>query len=307
MKLWIQSEDPAQAEALEALLTPLAEQCVAKEGLDGRFQAAVLMVDGQTIRQTNLRTRGVDRVTDVLSFPETRYPKGTAKDNAKRLRQALDPDTGRIHLGDIMICLDQAARQAEEYGHSLKRETAYLFVHGLCHLLGYDHEDEARQRAMRALEEAVLGSAGLGRVDDGALLALAWEARAQAYTPYSGYPVGACLLGEDGRTFLGCNVENASYGLTMCAERNAVFKAVSEGARRFVALAVTAEGSLPFPCGACRQVLYEFSPELRVLVADKGRIVETTLAELLPNGFGPNALPERPSKQTDSQTESQSV
>ena len=293
MKLWIQSEDPTQAEATEAWLTPLAEQCLQLEGLEGRYQAAVLLVAEQTIRQTNQRTRGVDRVTDVLSFPETRYPKGTARHNAKRLRQALDPDTGHIHLGDIMICLDQAARQAEAYGHSVKRETAYLFVHGLCHLLGYDHEDDAQKAAMRGLEEAVLRPAGLGRVDDDALIALAWKARSFAYTPYSGYPVGACLLDEAGQTFLGCNVENASYGLTLCAERNAVFKAVSEGARRFTALAIVAEGSLPFPCGACRQVLYEFAPELRILVADRERTVATTLAELLPNGFGPNALPER--------------
>ena len=114
-----------------------------------------------------------------------------------------------------------------------------------------------------------------------------------SYAPYSGYPVGAALLGTDGKVYTGCNVENAAYGNTLCAERTALCKAVSEGAREFVAIAIAARGSAPFPCGACRQSLYEFAPDLRVLVTwGEGEVDKTTLPALLPHGFGPKDLPD---------------
>lgn len=125
---------------------------------------------------------------------------------------------------------------------------------------------------------------------DERLLEAAREAREFAYAPYSGYKVGAALLAKDGRVFTGCNVENAAYGNAMCAERTALFKAVSEGAREFTAVAIAGSGSAPFPCGACRQSLYEFAPELRVLVTWDGQVRRTTLAALLPEGFGPSSL-----------------
>lgn len=125
---------------------------------------------------------------------------------------------------------------------------------------------------------------------DERLLKAAREAREFAYAPYSGYKVGAALLAKDGRVFTGCNVENAAYGNAMCAERTALFKAVSEGAREFTAVAIAGSGSAPFPCGACRQSLYEFAPELRVLVTWDGQVSKTTLAALLPQGFGPSSL-----------------
>jgi cytidine deaminase len=125
------------------------------------------------------------------------------------------------------------------------------------------------------------------------LVALALQAREQAYAPYSHFPVGAALLGRSGRVFTGCNVENAAYPLTTCAERTAVSKAVSEGERQFEAIAVvTATGATP--CGSCRQILREFGgPEgdLRVIVADTaGRVRTFTIAELLPAGFTPDQL-----------------
>lgn len=98
------------------------------------------------------------------------------------------------------------------------------------------------------------------------------------------------LLSEDGRVFTGCNVENAAYGNTLCAERTALVKAVSEGVRRFTKIAIASSGSAPFPCGACRQSLYEFAPGLDVLVTWDGQVRKTTLAQLLPEGFGPSSL-----------------
>lgn len=125
---------------------------------------------------------------------------------------------------------------------------------------------------------------------DEKLLEMAVEMRRYSYVPYSHYAVGAALLGKDGRVFTGCNVENAAYGNTLCAERTALCKAVSEGAREFEAIAIASSGSAPFPCGACRQSLYEFAPELRVLVTWDGNVRKTTLRELLPEGFGPASL-----------------
>lgn len=126
-------------------------------------------------------------------------------------------------------------------------------------------------------------------MNDRELIERALAARRHAYAPYSGFAVGAALLAADGRVFTGCNVENASFGLTCCAERVAVFAAVSAGVRAFHALAVVADTPRPVsPCGACRQVLCEFGAGSRVILANlKGDIRVTTPEELLPDRFGP--------------------
>jgi cytidine deaminase len=117
------------------------------------------------------------------------------------------------------------------------------------------------------------------------LIRQAMEARAQAYAPYSKYAVGSALLTGSGRVFTGVNVENASYSLTICAERAAVASAVSAGETEFIAIAVATEVGVS-PCGACRQVLREFGADIKVLVADStGAFRETSVAELLPDGF----------------------
>ena len=121
------------------------------------------------------------------------------------------------------------------------------------------------------------------------LLAAAQEAMANAYAPYSNYHVGAAVLTGGGRVCVGCNVENASYGLAICAERLAICKAVSEGEREIVALAVVTDGEAPAaPCGACRQVMAEFSPSGDMIVVwrgAKGKPQVQTLRDLLPWAF----------------------
>ena len=122
------------------------------------------------------------------------------------------------------------------------------------------------------------------------LLRAAAKASKSAHAPYSKFHVGSALLASDGKIFTGCNVENASYGLTICAERNAVFHAVATGAKKFSAVAIVASGDqMPYPCGACRQVLAEFcGPETKVFIAPISKLAdyeETTLGELLPKTF----------------------
>ncbi|MGH2531219.1 MAG: cytidine deaminase [Thermomicrobiales bacterium] len=135
-----------------------------------------------------------------------------------------------------------------------------------------------------------------GREDAERLLAVAREAATRAYVPYSGFPVGAAILTRDGSVIGGCNVENASYPLTVCAERVAVGNAVAAGHRDFVAIAVTAPKLASVtPCGGCRQVLNEFQPRTGQLLVvldgdDEPEIVP--LSELLPRSFGPRALEE---------------
>ncbi|MBN1233091.1 MAG: cytidine deaminase [Candidatus Coatesbacteria bacterium] len=118
------------------------------------------------------------------------------------------------------------------------------------------------------------------------LISEAKKVSQNAYSPYSSFQVGAAILTIDGEVFAGCNVENSSYGLTSCAERNAVFRAISEGKREFTAIAIyTPTEKLTFPCGACRQVLIEFAENMiMILASDKNEAI-FNLKELLPNGF----------------------
>lgn len=123
------------------------------------------------------------------------------------------------------------------------------------------------------------------------LLKLAIEAREKSYSPYSHYKVGAALLTTSGKIYTGCNIENAAYTPSNCAERTAIFKAVSEGERDFAAIAVaTINGGAP--CGICRQVIREFAPNLTIIVGNvEGDYQVFTLTDLLPHSFGPENLP----------------
>jgi len=130
---------------------------------------------------------------------------------------------------------------------------------------------------------------------DQELIAAALKAREKAYVPYSRFPVGAALITEDGTLYMGCNIENASFGLTNCGERTAIFKAVSDGHQRFTAIAVVADTDGPVsPCGACRQVMSEFGPDARVLLTNlKGDVAVTSVRDLLPGAFRNSDLPPR--------------
>lgn len=121
---------------------------------------------------------------------------------------------------------------------------------------------------------------------DGELIDYAKKALDNSYAPYSHFNVGAALLTDDDKLFLGCNIENASYGATICAERTAIFKAVSEGYRHFNRIAIVArDGSTAYPCGICLQVMNEFMPDGSIILEDKGDLVSYKVSDLLPHGF----------------------
>jgi len=129
-------------------------------------------------------------------------------------------------------------------------------------------------------------------VDEDALVRAAWDARERAYAPYSNFLVGAAVVGEDGSVHTGANVENASYGLSICAERVAASAAVAAGVRRLDRVAVVSSAEEPAsPCGACRQFLFEFNPDIVVTSEGRnGRRRSWRLSELLVDGFGPASL-----------------
>lgn len=287
----IQDLPPETQRTLEGV----AEACVKAEGLRVPVSACLHVVDDERIHEINRETRGVDRATDVLSFPTVQYPKGTAKDNEKRVRREYDPETGACFLGDILLSMPRAKAQAEEYGHSLRREMCYLTAHAMFHLMGYDHEADADKAKMRAMEEQALRIYEMpegDRMKDQALYETACEAMEGAYAPYSHFLVGAALLCESGAVYTGVNVENASYGATICAERAAACAAVAHGERRFLKIAIAGSGSVAWHCGVCRQVLAEFAaPDMLVLAGKAGEPYhERTLEELLPHSFGPKDL-----------------
>lgn len=276
------------SKAQQALLMRAALAAFAAEGLAVPAAAGLTLCGNADIRAVNREQRGIDSATDVLSFPTVRYPNGeTAARHPERLKKEWSSEYGACFLGDILISLDTAQKQAAEYGHAFERELCYLLVHGLFHLMGYDHMDEREKKRMREKEEQALSAIGMRRVGQEEMLAKAVEAMRHAYVPYSHFKVGACLMTESGALYTGCNVENASYGLTNCAERTAVFKAVSEGHTAFSAIAIAAEGIAAWPCGACRQVLSEFCADMPVYITWDGHTDQAMLSELLPRSFSP--------------------
>ena len=123
------------------------------------------------------------------------------------------------------------------------------------------------------------------------LIKRALEAQKKAYVPYSNFKVGAALITEDGEVFTGCNIEIASYSPTLCAERTAIFKAVSEGHNKIKAIAVVGDSEFTYPCGVCRQVLREFGKDAIIIIANsEENYREYRLDELLPHSFGPEDL-----------------
>ena len=158
----IESELEEDTAACETLLRRVIPAALEAEGVGAPCEVDVLLTNDEGIRRINLEQRDVDRATDVLSFPMFEYVPGRPPEGAADA----DPETGLIPLGDMVISMEHVAAQAKEYGHSNRRELAYLVVHSVLHLLGYDHLDEGPQKKqMRAREEAILAELGITRED----------------------------------------------------------------------------------------------------------------------------------------------
>lgn len=146
------------------LMQRCADAAQRTEGVSCPLSVFISVVDDEEIRTINREQRSKDVSTDVLSFPTVNYPKGkTAGKCESLLREEYDPDTDACALGDIVISMDHVRAQAEEYGHSERRECGYLLTHGLFHLMGYDHMTDEDKPVMRAMEEKSLASIGLTR------------------------------------------------------------------------------------------------------------------------------------------------
>lgn len=236
-----------------------------RKDLSGCLSIAV--VDKEEIRSLKKRFFHQDVYTDVISF----FYGFSDEDDV---------------WGEIIICPAVIKEEARSRGEREEQALSIVLIHGLLHLLGYEDEDSEKAKVMEERQEA-LYQLGEEEEEREKLIQKAKEVRARAYAPYSNFLVGAALLGYNGNIFTGCNVENASFGLTICAERGAVAKALSQGVKEFKKIAIIADSSsYCFPCGACRQVLYEFAPQLEVIAAKSDIDYEVvSLRSLLPQAF----------------------
>lgn len=264
----------------ESLFFELMEKTFSYLSIKDNFDVDVTICDNEFIHNINKNYRGVDRPTDVISFAFFDDKEEKAIEGVPSV------------LGEIIISFEKAEEQAILYGHTIKREMSFLFVHGLLHLLGYDHMNKNDEKIMFGIQDAILGG---HQMEIKELVSKAIEARKLAYTPYSHFKVGAAILCKDGQVFVGANIENSSYPLCMCAERNAIYNAYMHGKTKddFVALALTADTDGPCsPCGACRQVISELFPaDAPIYMTNlKGAIQETNAKELLPFAFSSEDL-----------------
>lgn len=164
MSLWLDWQiemEPDQQTAMEALFEQVIDATLQAEQVDTPVEISMSVVSEETIRETNAQFRHIDRVTDVLSFPLLEYAELSP---AEEIQQGdVDPDTGEVCLGDVMICYQRALQQAEEYGHSIEREMGFLTVHSMLHLLGYDHMEPEEEKVMFDKQKAILEGIGLSR------------------------------------------------------------------------------------------------------------------------------------------------
>jgi len=273
---------------MTALIKGACAECLRQEAFGMEADINIIITGDSHIRELNRKHRGIARATDVLSFPMHEMKNGKP---AEKFSISDMPD-GKLMLGDIVISYERILAQAAAYGHSKEREAAFLAVHGTFHLLGYDHSDGCEENILKNKQEKVLEAMGLGRGEPvpAGLVSRAAAARENAYAPYSGFKVGAALTADTaGKIYTGCNVENISCGATCCAERTAIYKALSEGEKHIRAIAVSSDSAdYIYPCGICLQVIAEFSDEETVVICAgrDGRYKEYKLKNLLPHAFG---------------------
>lgn len=266
---------------LEAVYSWELDQAGVMPEDDCGAEVSVSFVKSAEMAELNKRYRKINRATDVLSFP-------LWEEDAKFCPQG---GWDMLPLGDIIVCPEKVAENAAAADGNFERELALVLSHGLLHLTGHDHDTDERKQKMWAIQEMMVkmffAAEEISPAKCRSLIRAAKKAQLASYAPYSDFHVGAAILFDNGKTVSGCNVENASYGLSLCAERNAMTTAVSMGLTHPVAIAVTGgEGKCCPPCGACRQFLAEFNVGMRVILENgAGGYTVTELNELLPLTF----------------------
>lgn len=165
MTFYIENETDRQLPfSVEETVKLVCEAALEEEGCPYEVQVNVVLTDNEGIREVNRETRGIDSPTDVLSFPNVDFESGGVFEiDENSEADYFDPDTGELILGDIMISLDKVKEQAENYGHSLRREFAFLVAHSMLHLCGYDHMEEPEAKVMESRQERILEGLGITR------------------------------------------------------------------------------------------------------------------------------------------------
>ena len=164
MSLWTDWQievEPEQQEKMNQLFETAIAAALKAEGVETPVEVSLSVVSEEVIRETNSEFRQIDKVTDVLSFPLIEYEGMTPAEGVAQ--GDMDPDTGEVCLGDVMICYQRAQEQAREFGHSLEREMGFLTVHSMLHLLGYDHMEPEEEKVMTEKQKAILEGIGLPR------------------------------------------------------------------------------------------------------------------------------------------------
>ena len=250
--------------------------------INNNFIIELNFVNNDKIREINFKYRKINKITDVISFSFFKKKEINKFKNIKSKYLQI--------LGEINIAIDKAKKQALKKHNALWYELSFLYTHGLLHLFGFDHIKKKDGIIMNNEQKKIFIEVKKMKKTEVELIDEAIIAMKRAYVPYSNFAVGAALLCKDGTIFRGNNIENASYGLSMCAERNTIFKAYTEGKNKndIIALAVVADSDRPVsPCGACRQVMSELlKNDTKIYLANlKGEKIITTPEKLLPYSF----------------------
>ena len=266
-----------EKKGLEKLFRTVFGHVLSTLGKTGSFEVSLTLLSPEEQQLLNKEYRHIDRPTDVLTFAYE-----------ETLQEAI-PVTD---LGSITICPEVARRQAKEYHHPYERELSFLFIHGLLHIFGYDHQTEEESKVMFSLQNALLNTLPVDfYTNRRTLVKKLLEAQKKAIVPYSNFRVGAVVVTKDGKYIEGFNIENSSYPATCCAERVALYSAYAMGYRKedIVALGcITDSRNAGTCCGVCRQVMSELMPltsPVYIYSRDCLKHMDTTVEGLLPHPF----------------------
>ncbi len=276
-------------EVLNFMLSELGDLCLHHENIESEnIEVSLLITDDSSIQELNKSFRAIDRPTDVLSFPSISYPHGkTAGDLGGVSKSCYIPEHRTWFIGDLAISVDRAKAQACEYGHSFLREIGFLLVHGMLHLLGYDHVEEEDRQRMRQKEQEVMAVYGLSReLTDIQITALmyaknAFKSAFALYKKRTGVVKGACIHCGSGKYYNDSIQESASEDNGQTVEAEVLNKAVKEGEKTFDLLVVYSLCALDIPSQKRLRKLQRYADDMMLILANDKCLKNYQLSELL--------------------------